>query len=310
MTMIWLVKSLLISFLFLSACSPCWDKRDNAQVLQCLERYPTEDILLDKQTADYLSKHKVYVSLTTSPKRISKIKWVLKGLDLTHVDTVYLSLPDRYKNKDDYATPTNLTTDFPKLKIIRRAHDLGPIMKLIPAVEEIQALGDLDALVITIDDDTAYPRGMIGQLIKESTRRQAVVAGCGQTAHFHGYQQYWFEPAALFPAVNLVEGYCGIAYPIRFVDIERMKKISTVGPGNVCKTSDDLVISWVLAEKKVPRFEIQNKFFPGNRQLQFGFEDDALHKGSGCTGPYCDNDSRYQACAKALSEFVSKESHE
>ena len=304
MTMIWLAKSLVISlFLLITAsCGPCWDRRDNADVLQCLERYPVEDIPTPN--------HKVYVSLTTSPKRISKIHWALKSLDLTYVDTVYLSLPNRYKNKEDYKIPSNLETDFPKLKIIYRAHDLGPILKLIPAIEEVRALGDLNALVITIDDDTAYPKGMIGQLIKESGRRKAVVTGCGKTPYFHGYQQYWFEPAALYPAVNLVEGYCGIAYPINLIDTERMKKLATVGPGNVCKTSDDLVISWVLAEKKIPRFEIQNRFFPGNRQLQFGFEEDALHAGSGCTGLYCDNNRRYQACAKALSEFVYKESHD
>lgn len=276
-------------------CNPCWDTRDNAQVLQCLERYPIEEISLPE--------YKVYISLTTSPKRISKIHWVLKSLDLTHVDMVFLSLPEKYKNKEGYQIPEELLK-FPKLKLIRRELDLGPIMKLIPAVEEVLLLGEPGALVITIDDDTLYPRGMVNQLIKESSRRQAVIAGCGKTPHFHGYQQYWLESAALFPAVNLVEGYCGVAYPVKFVDVERMKLLSTVGFGNVCKTSDDLVISWVLAEKKVPRFQLQNQFFPGNRQLQFGFEEDALSSGSGCTGPYCDNSRRYQACAKALFEYI------
>ncbi|MEI6805336.1 MAG: hypothetical protein WCK49_02380 [Myxococcaceae bacterium] len=298
MTMIWWAKSLLISLLCLTACTPCWDKRENHEILQCLDRYPVEEI--------EIPKHKVYVSLTTSPKRISKIQWALKGLDLTHVDTVFLSLPDKYKNKEDYQIPADLLK-FPKLKIIRRPHDLGPIMKLVPPTEEILALGDPEALLITIDDDIAYPKGMIGQLIKESARLQAVVSGRGKPSSYYGHHKYWLEPIALTPRVNLVEGHSGVGYLVKFLDPERMKKLSTVGQNNVCKMSDDLVISWILAEKKVPRFEVKNQFFPGVHPLQFGFGEDALHVGAGCSGPYCENDSRYQACAKALLEFVQQE---
>lgn len=303
--MIWLAKSLLISFLFLG-CSPCWDKRDNEQVLQCLERYPVEYIRSDPKVDAYLRKHKVYVSLTTSPKRISKIHWVLRSLDLTHVDTVFLVLPKKYKNKEDYQIPADLG-QFAKLKILTKELDLGPIMKLVPAVEEVKQMGDLDAIVITVDDDTAYPKGMIGQLIKTVANKGTVVSGCGQTFGGKRYGDYWPEPVAIYPQVNLVEGFCGIAYPISLVNTERMKLLSTLGNGNVCKTSDDLVISWVLAEGRVPRFEMSNQFFPGNRQLLFGFEGDALHAGSGCSGEYCDNDRRYQACAKAMHEFAQKD---
>jgi hypothetical protein len=244
--------------------------------------------------------HKVYVSLTTSPKRLSKIHNVLSTLDLTHVEAVFLSLPEKYKNKEPYGSTAELEQQFPKLKVIRRPLDLGPIMKLLPAVQEVQALGDPNAIVITVDDDTAYPRGMVGRLVKTATKYNAVAAGWGTTPNEFGLTDDWPESAAYKPHLNIVEGFAGVAYPVKFIDVPKMIEASKLGAGNVCKTSDDITISWALAESHVPRIFVRNRFFPGVAQFKYGFEADALSAGSGCTGQFCDMRGRYQACAKAL----------
>lgn len=288
--------------LLLGSCHPCWDQKGNSEILQCLNNYPVEDILANPKVAAHVSQHKTYVSLTTSPKRLSKIHWALKTLDLTYVDTIYLALPEKYKDKEEYGPTDRLEKMFPKLKIIRRKIDLGPIMKLLPAVEEVQALGDLEARVITIDDDTAYPKGMIGQLIKESVLKNAVIAGSGEHSANFGLHPYWPQTNSIVPAIDIVEGFGGVAYPAKYVDVDRTTKVSQMGTGKVCLTSDDVTISWVLAENRVPRFTIKNQFFPGVRQFDFGFEGDALHQGAGCEGELCGVHKRYRACARAILE--------
>ncbi len=51
---------------------------------------PVRDLSKDKAVKDFLSNHKVYVSLTTSPTIISKISRMLETLDLTYVEKVFL----------------------------------------------------------------------------------------------------------------------------------------------------------------------------------------------------------------------------
>ncbi|MES2504639.1 MAG: hypothetical protein V4534_07165 [Myxococcota bacterium] len=261
-----------------------------------MAKYPVEDIRQNLQVRTYLDNHKVYLSLTTSPQRLAKLPLVLQGLDLTHIEAVLLALPAKYKNQEEYVIPEAVSS-LPKLKILeRRAHDLGPIMKLVPAVEYVLSLGDPKALVLTIDDDVAHAKGTFGQLIKGSVLRGGVVASNGYSAgHFGLSKQEWVESFALAPSVNLIEGYAGVAYPVGQVDTARMIQLSQVSKN--CKTSDDLVISWVLAESRVPRSMIKNVYIPGGRPFQFGLKSDALHA-------IASNDSRYQDCAKTLVKWI------
>ncbi|MES2504640.1 MAG: hypothetical protein V4534_07170 [Myxococcota bacterium] len=300
-----MLRMSLLLLLGIIACDPCWDKADNSEILKCMASYPVEDISPNTQLSGYLRDHKVYVSLTTSPQRISKLHWVLKSLDLTHVDTVFLALPAKYKNQESYTIPEDVRS-FPKLKIIWRERDAGPIMKLIPAVEEVLKLGDPQARVITIDDDTVYAKGMIAQLLKLSTQINGVAALSGQTSDFFQIPgEHWPESTMPKPLVNIVEGFGGIAYPVGLIDVALMKQASQAGLKGVCKTSDDLVISWVLARGRVPRATIKNAFIPGVKQLPYGFLNDSLHSGAGCSGDSCySNNERYKACAKALKELL------
>lgn len=285
----------LFALLSLGGCSLCWNAKSDQETVQCLNKMPKSDYIPPADT-------KVYVSLTTSPKRISQLSLVLDTLEWNLIDTAFLALPERYKNKETYGPTASLEARYPKLKVIRRTTDLGPIMKLVPAAQEIQALGETSAILITVDDDTGYPIGMIRELVRESNRLNAVVAGQGISSSLYGAAEYWLEPDSVEPGVNIVEGFSGVAYPVHLIDTDLITRLSTVGENNVCKTSDDVVISWGLALKKVGRFDIRNRFIPAVVQFKYGFEEDALHSGSNCSGEHCHITSRYRACAKALKE--------
>ncbi len=290
----WLYFVLLVGLL-VAGCKPCSTLRDQDEIVRCMAEYPVREIPSPR--------HKVYISLTTSPKRLSRVHFALESLDLSHVEAIFLALPEKYRNQQSYGSTAELERQFPKLKVIRRADDLGPIMKLLPAAEEVAALGDPNAIVITIDDDIAYPKGMVNELIQASTKRDAVTAGWGTSAHEFGLDADWPEAWAFHPALNIVEGFSAVAYPVKYVDVPKMTAASQMGIGNVCRTSDDVVISWVLAKNRVPRFLVRNRFFPDVAPFPMGPGEDTLTAGVGCESAACDMRSRYGACVKALSRW-------
>jgi hypothetical protein len=272
---------------------------------------------------EYRKKHPVIVSLTTSPKRISKIKHVFDTLDLDNIDYIVLALPLKYgRDQSEYIIPEELK-NFPKLKILRIEKDLGPITKLIPAVEYARyELKDDDAIIITIDDDTAYPKGMIKELLLNVILNEnTVVSGSGQNLN------YW-NIHSIFPQtdknnginiytqnqdkyIDVIEGFAGIAYKSKYVDIELMTYLTKY---KQCFVSDDIVISFVLAFSGVNRLKINNPYFSVEKikQYGYGFENDALHRGAGLDNQetiYKFNDEnhnyeKYRKCYKNLLDLT------
>jgi len=319
------VKTQFFSLCFLAlvlvtcaSCEPCAGNSDEDTVL-CLRGLPKEDILQDQAIKQYLSKHRVYVSLSTSPTRISKLLPVLQTVDTEYVENILLALPQRYRNKEDgqYVIPPEIA-NFPKLKIIRRDQDLGPIMKLIPAVEEVKA-SDPEAIVITIDDDTGYPAGVFGQLIKAAIKQETVSAAIARNLDISGLDRYQLMPSKTLLSkpecysgheisyCDLVFGYAGVAYKAKWVNTDLLTTLSTLDPS--CRTSDDLVISFGLALQNIPRVSVSNQYTPLPTQFAFGFRADALQRGSGSLQVASNSDVtslRYRTCAKIMHEWVQK----
>ena len=331
-----IMLAVLSLFSFSCKYSPCAILEDSSEetVVQCLKAGPKEDILLIPEVKAYLSKHKVYISLTTSPLRISKILPVLETLDLEFVENILLVLPVKFsRDGSEYVIPKEIK-DFPKVKILRIEKDLGPITKLLPAIvyvnhsAENEKAGivitteepvltpdpspDPDAIVITVDDDTGYFRGSISQLIKYNILENAVVS---RTAvEFSDYkipEEFWPQSIRKQPeasveglvARDIVEGWGGIAYRAKHVAVRKMSKLSALG--KICNSADDLVISWILDYELVPRFEVINMYIERPIQFSFGFEKDALHKGVGDGSNVGGVPARdYAACAKIATETV------
>ena len=59
------------------------------------------DISSNRKVQNFLKKHKVYITMTTSPLRLPKICAVLATLDLEYVDKIFVVLPFKYGRKKE-----------------------------------------------------------------------------------------------------------------------------------------------------------------------------------------------------------------
>jgi hypothetical protein len=270
---------------------------------------------------NFLQKHPVYISMTTSPGRVSKIHHVLDTLDLRHVKNIFLNLPLRFsRDQSEYPLPMHLLQLYEnKVKFLRPPKDLGPITKLLPAIQYAKDQGEENAIVIVVDDDTAYPRGMVSEIIHSLSQHQnTVVAASAQDLPFWGIDRGKMPPTPKNQGhaclesessfCQVVEGFGSIGYPAGTVDVELMRRLADSRFSKECFVSDDLVISFSLALSGVDRFKIRNSFL-GNHlihQFAYGFEGDALHRGGGLgleiNGNM--NTSKYQRCHQKLMEIA------
>jgi hypothetical protein len=325
--------TLLIVFpLFSFTCggSPCpiTENTDINEAVACLKSLPKEDILLVPEVKEYLSKHKVYISLTTSPLRISKILPVLQTLDLEFVENILLVLPKKFsRDGSEYVIPEEIK-NFPKVKILRIGSDLGPITKLLPAIVYVNhsaknkeagivittegpvltpdPSSDPDAIVITVDDDTGYSNGSISQLIKYTILEDAVIGRSAVNIPFYNInasswpkEETTISKTGQATSRDIVEGFAGVAYKARYVDVKLMKEINSISA--LCRAADDLVINIVLANKSVPRFKINNDYIGWPLQFKFGFQKDALHNGAGSDGLEGAHSRNYPQCAESAN---------
>ena len=281
----------------------------NDYFISKLKKSPKEDILADKLVSSYLEKNRVYVSLTTSPSRLDHIQNVLDTLDLDYVKNIFLVLPERYgRKKEKYNIPVDfLRNGFPKVRILRPKKDLGPLSKLHPAAKFLLDSGESpESIIISVDDDTAYPAGMIGQIIKKLVHNEKLSVGSSTqpTSFWH------FEDTSIWSDGGdsvVVEGFGGVGHRLGNLDLDLMEEIVT--RSRYCLVSDDIVVNFSLDKSGISRERIDNRFFTlsQTRQFPWGFGPDALHKGGGVDESAADdlNADKYQKCNQHLLETYS-----
>lgn len=259
---------------------------------------------------NYLKTHRIYVSLTTSPTRIQQVHHVLETLDLSKVEKVFFSLPEKFGRTGETYNIPEWILQHPKIKVLRPAIDEGPVSKLTTAAEHLQKT-DPDALLITIDDDTGFPKGMINEMIYSSTHApNAVISGSGRdfsywripnAPHSNHASKFKLEQGSLTP-VDVVEGFAAIAYPVKQVPLDMIRKFSSTC--KECFVSDDFVISLALKQMQVPRYRIETKYFSIGQatQYHYGFLSDSLQKGAGLQqgGAVSTNVIKYRKTYEAL----------
>lgn len=225
---------------------------------------------------------RIVVSLTTSPKRISKIQPVIECIEKQTIKPKYicLNLPRVYKR--DNTTFQEPLPDFivnNPFVYVNWCEDIGPATKVIPTA---QVERDPDTLILSIDDDTYYPPMLIETFLQFSRwYPDAVITGTSfmSTSHDGTY-------------VQLLEGFSGVLYKQRYlsrVDLHFLKERS-------CYLGDDFFLSNEILKQNVPIVRIgrQIEAIRKIKQLDYGFQMDALHltnKG---------NNDNYKACAKIL----------
>jgi hypothetical protein len=245
---------------------------------------PVRDLTRHKKVMDYLKKHEVHTTMTTSPERLHRIRAVLATLDLTYITRINVVLPYLYgrdKKPYDEAIIKEIAT-FPKVRIVRTKKDYGPITKMLPVLRMIK---DPKAIVISIDDDVGYPIGMVNELIYVKVKRHpnAIVEtteGLNPREWIENFKEVWPQKRKpRIPYADLVEGWMGVAYSKNVVDLEKMEKVSNTS--KECFLSDDIVISYVLAKNNVPVVRLFNKYAGFPYSYLYGTGDDALMRGGG-----------------------------
>lgn len=271
-----------------------------------LEKYP--------KVMDYLEKHPVHVTLTTSPARLSKIGAVLATLDTTYVKEIDVVLPELYgRNKERYRKrDITKIAKFPKVKIIRTKKDYGPITKMLPVIRRVK---DPKAIIVSVDDDVGYHLGMMNELIyqKVEKHKNATVEtapGMSLRQHVENFKTYWPSQKKIRrPYADLVEGWMGVAYTKGLTDTVDMEKIAELS--KECYLSDDLVISYVLAKNNVPVVRLDNRYAGYPVSYLYGAGEDALFMGGGMNkkakvGLFSDeyNLEKYRICLKDIKRHL------
>ncbi len=269
---------------------------------------------LNPEVLSLISKHEIYYSLTVTPKRLSsELPYVLRSLladsGIENVPRkIFIAIPTLYKNKPegvyDESKIAELERLDPRIQIIR-GYDYGPASKLIPAVDflkENSLWGQPNQIVVTFDDDTLYSVGHTTQLIKHAVLSDNTVA-VGASGHNAGFwkinnfptleQHRAVRETDSVSSCDILEGFRAIAYPVHLLDSNLVKKI-VAHSSEYCRVSDDLVLSFVLVRKNVPRLLVNNQYtVRGLIQLQGGFQKDALHVQT-------DNELKYQNCFRQI----------
>ena len=232
-------------------------------------------------------------------------------------------LPDKYgRTQSDYIIPADLEGYRGKTTLLRIKKDLGPITKLLPAIEYMHTKPKgAHGVVITVDDDIGYPKGLIRELILGLIfNKKSVISGSGQNLDYWNVKSFGFPYMRQETAVNtagrrdqyqlrdVVEGFAGVAYKVEDVDYELMKFLSQREGFKECFFSDDLLISFVLAYTGVNRYVVNNHYFKSYliKPFPYGLTDDALHNGGGLLNtPVSEiNAEKYQICYNKLVEAM------
>ena len=206
---------------------------------------------------------RLVVSMTTSPSRIVHLDRVLESLYAQTVspDAIYLNLPERYRSQEVY--PTFAGDARVQVKLFKGS-DPGPILKILPALE-LEA--DPDAMIVTVDDDVAYPVDMLATFVAAVKEHPSAAFG-SKGFVFEGDRIRPLRGAAM--AVDVVQGYGACAYRRGHFDVELLARTLEAQPA-AFRFSDDMIISNHLAGQGVPRFSVC--FSERLEHLPWGDED-------------------------------------
>ncbi len=102
----------------------------------------------------------IYVSLTTTPERIFKIKDTLNSLidQSLAANSIILNIPEKSLKGNPYSLPIFLR-DQTSIKVNWIPEDLGPASKSLPSLKNPDIPSD--ALLVILDDDQVYPKDLL-----------------------------------------------------------------------------------------------------------------------------------------------------
>ena len=224
-------------------------------------------------------KQRVAISLTTNPLRIWRLRPTLESLcsQSLRPDVVYLNLPFEHQRfvGRPFTVP-NYLANFSECLHVSFTEDFGPATKLLGALPHE---ADPQTLILVVDDDKAYARGMLGALVQSAQERPDAAIGFAGISVTRG--AFCFEPvceASPLNPVAILEGFAGVLYRRRSVGpLHEVRKMVRAAP-RTCQLGDDVLLSNWLSMRGVPRLRLYTEALHQFNLLQGGYEDDsALH---------------------------------
>lgn len=166
---------------------------------------------------------------------------------------------------------------------------MGPVSKLLPTLKRVT---NNDSVIITIDDDIGYSGEFLkkfANVAKNEDNKYVLIPQLN--THYNIKKNYlmWIDDKNTNnfiknyindnvikindEYITMATGYTGVAYPRKIFTNEMLNKIEKLSKYNNCKTSDDLVISYVLYKNKInlKKIDIGNYFKQNN--IQFSNDD-------------------------------------
>jgi len=178
---------------------------------------------------NYTPKHKVLISLTTTPRRLEICHLAIASLLNQSIPChVRLCIPEQMQRtgeKYDKEKIVTLQREFPLLEIVR-CNDYGPAAKLIPSLSHSG-----DECLIIADDDILYPYRFAERLARSLEESTAdVVANRINTMH----------------GKRVAQGFSGIAFLARNCKGLVKKCVDLLSVSIDTWEADDIVISHVF----------------------------------------------------------------
>jgi len=217
---------------------------------------------------------KVVVSLTSTPPRFQYLGPVLEALARQACHEVWLNVPRKYGRWPEWDGATGVPEPMdPKIHVNRDCEDFGPATKFIgPALH----LGPED-LIVYVDDDTVYDERLVTNLLKWhrlDPKSAWGLSGFNFEQYFKGqYPRQHGQP------VDVLEGYGSVLVKAGWIQqvLPEFKELLEV------TWHDDMILCNLLEKAGLKRKTV---YVPDAnvgqvRQLQYGFQEDALHHVAG-----------------------------
>jgi len=233
---------------------------------------------------------RIVLSLTTSPNRINSIERVLNSISYEQnlkPDLIYLNLPKIFKRDNSIFQKIPEFIKNNTLININWCEDIGPATKILYTAKLEKKLSQSDnTIIISIDDDTIYPPDFIEEFYKYCKEYpNAVITGTSFIP---------YKTINNVKYVELLEGFSGVAYRVNFIEDFDLSFFKTTI--KECYLGDDFVLSNYIRSKNIPIIVIgtKNKMIKKIKQLEYGYNKDALHMNHG------GNNNNYIKCANYL----------
>lgn len=239
---------------------------------------------------------KIFISLTTTPKRIYNIEGTIQSLVYQTVSPtlIILNVPYQTVLGETYNIPDFLARYSDRV-YVNRCTDSGPITKLLPTILMLQKLLALESsYIMTVDDDLHYPENMVENYVSflKQNPETVVVGNTGM-----GIKQVGGKTVC-----EIIEGYGSVVYKSKQM-VNLINFYNKIRYNTDCIMSDDLIVSnycvgqnYTLYIMLVPEWT-----HPTLWVYNYGLQSDALHRGGNQVSPYT-NIERYRRAKKYLEE--------